>query len=392
MNQETQRPTVFHSSHVDSFAIYQHHLVEAIPRPVRWLWQDRLPLAGVTLLDGDHGCVKSLLAMTLAAHVSSAAPMPDGTPTMKAGVVIVSPHKDATSSQFPFLSSQGADLLRIEILSYVQESETSAHPSGYRPFSLPQDLPRLWEAVERVNAGLILLDPFIDLLSHDQRWTDQSLGRLLAEFNQHLIARNIACLLIRNCPAKGGHARPSALERSERFLSLAVSRLLLAPDPMSADRLLLAHAKSIHTALSPTLILHIQSRSHDPGLACITFEGTHSVMANDLLSLRPDALQRRLLFQHLREIIAAASHPMPIATLYASSSHSSPSQIQRGLKDLLNMGQIERPARGFYSPAPADPVFEGSASHDNSIDIDVKAQEMLQDLLDEATAITPIPE
>src|SRR5437762_7162948 len=377
MSQETPRPTGFPAPHVDSFAIYQRHLVEAIPRPVRWLWQDRLPLAGVTLLDGDHGCGKSLLAMTLAAHVSSGAAMPDGTPTMKAGVVIVSPHKDATSSQFPFLSCQGADLLRIEILSYVQESETSAHPSGYRPFSLPQDLPRLWEAVERVNAGLIIFDPFIDLLSPDQRWTDQGLGRLLAEFNQHLIERNIACLLIRNCPAKGGQARPSALERSERFLSLAVSRLLLAPDPMEPDRLLLAHAKSIHAALSPTLILHIQSRSHASKLACITFEGTHSVTANDLLTQRPDALHRRLLFQHLRKIIASAPAPIAVATLYARSSHSSPTQIQRCLKDLLNMGQIEHPARGFYAPAPTNPVFAEVAPADTSLDSDTKAQELL---------------
>src|SRR5204862_3221246 len=64
----------------------------------------------------------------------------------------------------------------------------------------------------------------------------------------------------------------------------------------------------------------------------------------------------------------------------------------RGLKDLLNMGLIERPARGFYAPAPADPVFEGSASHDTSRDADAKAQEIPRDLPDEAPAITPIPE
>ena len=67
------------------FAIYQSNLTEARPQPVRWLWQKRLPLAGITLLDGDHGCGKSLLALQIAAHVSSGTPMPDGTPTIQGG-------------------------------------------------------------------------------------------------------------------------------------------------------------------------------------------------------------------------------------------------------------------------------------------------------------------
>src|SRR4051812_16622376 len=31
------------------FAIYQHNLATARPQPVRWLWQNRLPLAGISL-------------------------------------------------------------------------------------------------------------------------------------------------------------------------------------------------------------------------------------------------------------------------------------------------------------------------------------------------------
>jgi AAA domain len=148
----------------DPFAIYQANLAEIRPQPVRWLWQRRLSLAGVTLLDGDHGCGKSLLALHIAASVSSGTLMLDGTSTIQGGVVIVSPNSDATTTQLPLLTALEANLSCIEILSYVQDRENSSHPSGYRPFSLPEDLPRLFEAIERVNARLIIFDPFIDLL------------------------------------------------------------------------------------------------------------------------------------------------------------------------------------------------------------------------------------
>ena len=330
------------------FAIYENNLAVAKLQSVRWLWENRLPLAGITLLDGDHGCGKSLLALELAAHVSSGTPI-DGTPIIQGGVVIISPNIDATTTQLQLLTAMGADLSRVQILSYVHDPENSSHPSGYRSFSLPEDLPRLLEAVQLVDARLIVLDPFIDLLSHEMRWTDQRLGSLLADLNLHFIERNVTCLLIRNCSAKGGHARPSVLEKSDRFVKTASSQLLLAHDPMLPDRLLLAHARNIHTALTPTLILQIQPRPTNPYIPHITIQGSHSLVARDFIENRPDTLHRRLLSEHLLSLIADATNPVPVATLYARSHNSSPFQIQRSLRDLLNMGQIERPARGFYS-------------------------------------------
>ena len=340
------------------FAIYQKNLVGATDQPTRWLWPDRLPLGGITLLDGDYGTGQSLLALQIAACVSSNSPLPDGTPTIHGGVVIVTPNVDARAIQFPLLSSLGANLLNIEILSYIHDPQTASHPSGYRPFSLPLDLSRLFDAIDRVNARLIILDPFIDLLSHDRRWTDNRLADLLADLNQRLISRNIACLLIRNCPAKGGHTRPSVLERSERFRRIAISHLLLTPDPFEPARLLLTHVSNDYADPTLTLILQIQKRSPASKLPSITFHGPHTLQANDFRTSRPDVLHRCLLFQHLHELIAPATKPIHVSTLYAQSPHSSPFQIQRTLNDLINMGQIERPARGFYAPTPANPVYQ----------------------------------
>src|SRR5437763_2142893 len=71
-------PDLASASGTSPFAIYQHNLANAKPQPVRWLWHKRLPVRGITVLDGDHGCGKSLLALQIAACVSSGVSMPDG--------------------------------------------------------------------------------------------------------------------------------------------------------------------------------------------------------------------------------------------------------------------------------------------------------------------------
>ena len=360
MNQQTHPFAV-------PFSAYESNLVTATARSLDWLWQDRLPASAITLLDGDHGTGKSLLALTIAAYISNGNPMPDGTTGSSGGVVIVTPSVDTTSTQLPLLSALGANLDRIAILSYVHDPENTSHPSGYRPFSLPEDLPRLFDAAERVNARLIIFDPFINLLSQTNRWTDQRLHSLLADLNQSLIERNLSCLLVRNCPVKGGHARPSVLERSERFLTHAASRLLLAPHPMQPDLLLLAHARGPRFDLAPTLILQIQQHPHVPSISCMTVQDSFPLPARDLLAHRPDVLHRRLLAQDLLKLITAKTDPIHVSTLYTKAPHSSPSQVQRALRDLLNMGQIDRPSRGFYSPPPANPEF-GNLSTSTTLD------------------------
>jgi hypothetical protein len=363
---ELKRMLKEHRTEVDElsvpFSIYKNNLAQATPRDVRWLWEKRLPLAGMTLLDGDHGCGKTLLALQLAAHVSSGSRLPDGTTTIPGGVVIVTPYSDANTTQLQLLTALGADLSRIEILSFVPVSAPEFHTGGHRPFSLPEDLPRLFTAIKRVDARLVIFDPFISLLSRDNRWTNERLSHLLADLNQRLIERNVACLILRNCPAKGGHARPSMLERSDHFSNIATSRLLLAPDPMQPDRLLLSHSLSRHSALTPTLILQIQPMPTNSDIPHITVQGSHSLQARDFIENRPDSLHRRLLSRHLLRLIAAATDPIHVSTLYARSPHSSPFQIQRSLNDLLRMGQIERPARGFYAPAtPVSPLNQTGA-------------------------------
>jgi AAA domain len=356
----TEEITAFlaeHKASVDKlsrpFSVYKHVLDKARPRRIRWLWPKLLPLGGLTLLNGAHGTGRSLLVWTIAAAVSSGGLLPDGTSTKPGGVVIVAPYADAETLLYPLLSALGADVSRIRVISYIEEPAPEIHTGGFRPFSLPEDITSLSHAIEQVDARLVIMDPFMSLLSSDQRWTAERLRRLLTNLHQRMVEREVACILVRNCPGRFSHTRPSQLERSDHFENVAESLLLLAPDPIHPDCLLLSHADSNSSPLARTLTLQIQPLPDDPDFAHLTVVGSHPLRAHDLMEHRPDTLRRQLLADNLLSFILHSAAPIPVTQLYTHFSPASPFQIQRSLKDLLNTEQIERPSRGFSAPLHA---------------------------------------
>src|SRR2546426_355266 len=133
-------------------------------QPVHWLWDKRIPLGKITLLDGDPGMGKSLLALDLAARVSSGLPMPDGTPGPQGGVILIAPEDDAGDTLRPRLQAAGGDPSRVLLLTSVPGLETHKMALVDRPFSLSHDLELLERAIERINARLVVLDPLMAVL------------------------------------------------------------------------------------------------------------------------------------------------------------------------------------------------------------------------------------
>src|SRR5207245_5550722 len=103
---------------------------------VHWLWEKHIPLGKITLLDGDPGMGKALLALALAARVSSGRPMPDGTPGSQGGVILIAPEDDAADTLRPRLQAAGGDPSRVLLLTSVPGFETHKMALVDRPFSL----------------------------------------------------------------------------------------------------------------------------------------------------------------------------------------------------------------------------------------------------------------
>ncbi len=123
---------------------------------VCWLMPDRLPLAELTIVEGDGGLGKTTMVLDIAARLSRGLPMPDGTRPFDGprNCVIVA-DEDRTSILKARLIAAGADTSRIFHVDSIGEDRER--------FSLPSHGRALGEAVRDCDAALVLIDA---LFSH----------------------------------------------------------------------------------------------------------------------------------------------------------------------------------------------------------------------------------
>ena len=86
-------------------------------RPVDWLWPDRLGLGKLSVLDGDPGLGKSLVALDFCARLSTGRPWPDGRrPRPTAASIYLNGEDGVEDTIRPRLAALGADLTRVFIV------------------------------------------------------------------------------------------------------------------------------------------------------------------------------------------------------------------------------------------------------------------------------------
>ena len=102
------------------------YAADIVTKPVKWLWDRRIPKGKLTMFDGDPDVGKSVVTMDLAARVSSGRTFPDGA-TCEAGNVLIVNVEDAKDDTIvPRLKAHGADLDRIAIVDGMPDTATSS--------------------------------------------------------------------------------------------------------------------------------------------------------------------------------------------------------------------------------------------------------------------------
>lgn len=151
------------------------HLSDLTSKPLDWLWEGRIPLGKLTLLDGDPGVGKTLLALHIAARVSKGTPMPltKGTsafPEEPANILLNIADDTLSDTVMPRLEASSADLSRF----WAIDREINA------------------DDIARLQPKLIIIDPLSSYLSireeQPNRHTIQSLTRLARESGAAILA------------------------------------------------------------------------------------------------------------------------------------------------------------------------------------------------------------
>lgn len=268
---------------------------EISPEPVIWLIKGLIPCGKLTLIAGDPGKGKTLLAGEIAARVSRGKPWLDGTLCEQGTVVMLSGEDGAADTLVPRLRAADADLSKIRVCG------------GEELLDLPDEIQRLEDAVEAEHVRLIVLDPlnsFLDARLNPHQ--DASVRRALAPLAGMAQRTGAAIVVIFHLNKDGGVAGKQALYRptgSIGFVAAARASFLLAPNPKNENERVLAPLKFNLDEAPPSWAFEIRSHqisidSPNPeaghlnndhlnrliNTARIEWTGKSSLTANELVS------------------------------------------------------------------------------------------------------------
>jgi hypothetical protein len=274
---------------------------------VEWLWKGRIPLAKLTVCDGDPGLGKSAMTLDLGARVSTGARMPDGAPglTGGAGVVLLSAEDGLGDTIRPRLEAAGADLARVFALRGIPTDD------GERPVEIPADVPVIEAAVNEANAALVVVDPLMAFLAGEVNANrDHDVRRALAPLAAMAERTGAAVVVVRHLNKGAGTNAVYRGGGSIGIIGAARSGLLIARDPDDDTRRVLAVSKSNVSAPVPALGFRLVETQAGLGVDWLgVSEHTTSTLLDEPTG--DDRTQRDEAVEWLEAKLASGAMPSP---------------------------------------------------------------------------------
>lgn len=247
------------------------------PESISWLWEGRIPLGKLSLIDGDPGLGKSTVTLDLVARVSRGASMPDGSPGVSGGAVLLTLEDGLADTIVPRLEAAGADLSRIAALQSVQDDK------GKDRLPTVRDIEGIKHACEKVQAKIVVIDPLMAHLDGSiNSYRDQDIRGALTPLCKLADEIGIAVVVVRHLnKASGGQA----IYRGGGSIGItgaARCTHLVAKDPEDENRRIFAGIKN---NLAPTPSSLAFSLEGVDGTSKIVWGGVSNHGADALLAI-----------------------------------------------------------------------------------------------------------
>ena len=209
-----------------------------VVKPVRWLWQDRVPVAALSLEAGREGIGKSIHTARIAADVTRG--RLEGVYKGNARSVIIAATEDSWEHTIvPRLMAADADLDRVfrvdvETADLVETS-----------LSLPKDLALLETAITAANVALVVLDPLMSRLDAAlDTHKDSEVRRALEPLVTLADRTGVAVLGLIHVNKSSTTDPLTSLMGSRAFAAVARAVLFVMTDPDDENARLLGQAKN----------------------------------------------------------------------------------------------------------------------------------------------------
>lgn len=338
-----------------------HLLSEVETQHINWLWHRRIPLGKITIVDGDPGMGKSLLAINIAARVSTGQPMPDGTPGKQGAVILIAPEDGAGDTLKPRLEAAGGDPSQVLLLNTLECLDSKKLQIVDRPFALSDDLETLENAIKAMKATLVILDPLTAILGYNiDASRDQAIREVFTPLAQVAERSGCAMLIIRHL-SKVNPTNP--LYRgagSIGIIAAARTGLIVASHPDNPNQRILATTKNNLSKPASNLVFHVVENTD--GLPYIQWLGACDLTLSTLFSTGTNLSTLR---QEILTVLKDSMTPLGPQAIAERTGYNH-NTIRQTLRRMLTAQEISSVARGQYT-TPHHPYLTKQAKANSDV-------------------------
>lgn len=227
------------------------------PEKVDWLWQYRIPIGRVTMIDGDPEAGKSFLTLAIAAAVSCGGVLPGGDKMTPSNVLLISFEDGFGDTVRPRLDKLKADVSRIAI------------PNPKRELGTLINISFIESAVKTIGPGLVVIDPIVQFLGRKDADKAGQVRELLAPLMALAEKFGFACVIVRHLNKQSNTKAMYRGSGSIDFMAACRSAFVVAEDSENGRRIF-AHVKSSLGPKMPSLSFYIDSNGFRWGEECET--------------------------------------------------------------------------------------------------------------------------
>jgi hypothetical protein len=218
--------------------------------PIKWAWQDRVPLARLSLLVGEEGLGKGVLGAYLIARWTRGE-LPGGLLGEPVNVMVIGDEDGIHDTWAPRLLAAGADLDRVTF---------DAIDAQQGALDLGADLDDLRSSIFETQSQIVMFDQIVDNLpARADNNSTKDVRAALAPLRPLIAELQVAAIATLHPNKKSDGSFRQLLSGSAAWAAIARSGLMLIRDPDDDDAKLLLSGKVNNAKEPPALRWRIRT-------------------------------------------------------------------------------------------------------------------------------------